>query len=196
MLAIDQTYLDAIQSTITPWLTPIMRAVSAVMVPRVVVPICMVILAVLFIRHRRLQDVLLILILSGNLVTVVLKPIIDRPRPTATQATIIDRQADGSMPSGHATAAMTIGGAIVLLAHHRQRASRKLVASVTGGILLVGFSRVYLGAHWPSDVLVGYLIGFAWIVFIWRFVRPLLLRHRPTYERQKTTTPSGVEGVG
>jgi undecaprenyl-diphosphatase len=40
--------------------------------------------------------------------------------------------------------------------------------------LMVGVSRVYLGVHWPSDVLAGWCAGFAWAMLCWLVARPLL----------------------
>lgn len=152
-----------------------MRVISALLTPEVVVPLVILWLVFLFWRHRRLQEIVLIIIMLGNAGTLVLKPIIHRARPTVAQATIYEHQSDFSLPSGHAVAAMTIGGAAILLT--RQTRSRMLVVRVVSvGIFLVGFSRVYLGVHWPSDVISGYLVGWLWLLLVWRWVRPRLQR--------------------
>lgn len=67
-----------------------------------------------------------------------------------------------SFPSGHALFAVLLGGVLVLLAEslvRRWRLRRVLQVAVVLVVLAVGASRVYLGAHWPSDVLGGYLLG-------------------------------------
>jgi undecaprenyl-diphosphatase len=66
-------------------------------------------------------------------------------------------------PSGHAGAALLVVGAIVVLAWSCTRARWWVSA---GGLLLIavaGFGRVYMGVHWPSDVLAGYLLGGIWL---------------------------------
>ena len=75
-----------------------------------------------------------------------------------------------SFPSGHATMAavtyLTLG---VLLARVQKRRRMKLYLLTVALILvlLVGFTRVYLGVHWPTDVLAGWCIGTAWALGCW-----------------------------
>lgn len=187
MSSIDLSLLQTLQQHITPWLTVVMNISSGLLNPEIVLPTISVVLLLLVWRHKRWQEIVLLLIMAGNLLTIVVKPIAHRPRPNETQAIILDHQSNYSMPSGHAAAAMTIGGAVILMAHHRRRASRWLVAGVSFGIVLVGVSRVYLGAHWPSDVMVGFAIGFGWLTLIWKFVRPWLVRRWPP-----STTATGT----
>ncbi len=176
MVSTDQSILHFVQSFITPWLTVVMRTISWLMTPEVVVPVIAGIVVLLIFRHKRLPEILLLMILGGNALTVILKHILDRPRPTALQAVILDSQTSYSFPSGHAMAAMTIGGVLILLVHHRRPVSRKFILTVSIGVTLVGVSRVYLGAHWPSDVVAGFLIGWIWLVFVWGLVRPWIQR--------------------
>lgn len=97
----------------------------------------------------------------------VLKLLFDRPRPRLFEWRAHDVHST-SYPSGHATMAMVL---LVLLAyivhrldpHQRIRAAAVLVAGTA--VLLIGLSRLYLGMHYPSDVLAGYALGFAWAVF-------------------------------
>jgi undecaprenyl-diphosphatase len=65
-----------------------------------------------------------------------------------------------SFPSGHATQAMAIWGMVaVVLAVRSPRVRMPVASAAVLSILLVGFSRVYLGVHWLSDVLAGYALG-------------------------------------
>lgn len=191
MFSFDLVILHAVQSIASPWLTWLMRLVTNIFLPEVILPAVGAVLLFLFIKHKRLQEVFLMLILLGNVLTLVLKPIIHQPRPTSAQAVIYDRQSNYSLPSGHAVAAMTVGGAVVLLFHRRRRPSAMLIAVVAILILLIGFSRVYLGAHWPSDVLVGYGLGWLWLMFIWRVVRPPLERRWSLSNNPKSPSSGG-----
>jgi undecaprenyl-diphosphatase len=92
----------------------------------------------------------------------VLKLAVGRPRPTADLVRVFQAEAGNSFPSGHAFFAIVFWGLLGYFAYTRmQRRSLRLVtlSGLALIILLIGTSRVYLGAHWPSDVLGGYVIG-------------------------------------
>lgn len=90
-----------------------------------------------------------------------LKLTISRPRPLNLYSGVEQY----SFPSGHATSSMVIYGFLAFLIARRQAPPiRMLIAAITVvGIALIGFSRLYLGAHWLSDVLAGWSLGLAWI---------------------------------
>jgi undecaprenyl-diphosphatase len=91
------------------------------------------------------------------------KLVIMRPRPEFTQIV----ESSYSFPSGHATAAMALFGIIgFLLVRYSYSWSVKVYA-VYGSVFLItaiGFSRVYLGVHYLSDVLAGFLVGGLWLL--------------------------------
>ena len=92
----------------------------------------------------------------------VLKILVDRPRPTEDLVMIWRDPAGMGFPSGHAATAMILFGLVYYLAPiivSWKRAILLLRLSSLTLILLIGISRVYLGAHWPSDVLGGFLVG-------------------------------------
>jgi len=89
-----------------------------------------------------------------------LKLLVQRPRPEFLL--IGPETAGSSFPSGHALFAALLGGVLVLLVEDWVRPwwlRRALLGAAVLMALVVGASRVYLGAHWPSDVLGGYLAG-------------------------------------
>jgi undecaprenyl-diphosphatase len=100
--------------------------------------------------------------LGGGL-GVVLNRSLDRERPP--EADWAGVAVGGSFPSGHTTTATLFAAACVwaLLARVRSRRGRvALVATCTAFALGVGWSRVWLGVHWPSDVLGGWTFALAW----------------------------------
>jgi undecaprenyl-diphosphatase len=110
---------------------------------------------------------LIILILSvvgGEAIVGILKHVIHRPRPPLVHA--LAPENSYSFPSGHAFVAFSFYGLLTYFAFRaiKNRLLRMLIILV--GILLIfgiGFSRIYLGVHWPSDVLAGYALGAAWL---------------------------------
>ncbi|MDE3096140.1 MAG: phosphatase PAP2 family protein [Chloroflexota bacterium] len=103
------------------------------------------------------------LVLVGLLADVGLKDLIQRARPTAAAHVIIREHAPGyGFPSGHSMTAMLFFGYVSAVAWRllpRAAAAASLVLSVAS-VLLIGWMRVYNGAHWPSDVFGGWSIGF------------------------------------
>jgi undecaprenyl-diphosphatase len=101
---------------------------------------------------------------GGMLLSTVLKMIFNIPRPDVTGVT---RVFTASFPSGHATASaavfLTIGALLAARAARRRERVFCLVVAVLL-VLLVGMSRIYLGVHYPSDVLAGWMIGAGWAV--------------------------------
>jgi membrane-associated phospholipid phosphatase len=118
-------------------------------------------------RHKP-EGVFLALSASiGALLDELAKALIARPRPRASLVAVSRHLSDPSFPSGHVVFYCSYFGFLFALAYlHRRRAplqSRVAMVLTAIPIVLVGISRIYLGVHWPSDVLGGYLLGAAWL---------------------------------
>lgn len=116
-------------------------------------------------RGRRADAVFVVAAMAGAVLLFRgIKILVDRPRPpTVTQ---VVREGNESLPSGHATMSMVvIGSLVVLFRAGRGTAARvAMVAAAALWVGAVGATRVYLGVHWFSDVLIGWLLGAAWLV--------------------------------
>jgi undecaprenyl-diphosphatase len=129
-------------------------------------------------------------IVSGLFASTVLKHFFDRPRPNLVPFTVY--VSTSSFPSGHSM--MSAVTYLVLGALLARSQERKLVKAyfLLGAVLLtvvVGVSRVYLGVHWPTDVLAGWTAGAVWALLCWLLARRLQRRH--TLEREaEHTAPS------
>ena len=100
-----------------------------------------------------------LLVLQGG--SQVLKIVVDSPRPSPEYGIAVDRaRASGGFPSGHVYGdVLTYGALIVFAPAVAGRWSPPIQAASAAVILLAGWARVYVGAHWPSDVIGGYLWG-------------------------------------
>jgi undecaprenyl-diphosphatase len=110
---------------------------------------------------------LLIFVLGGELFVWIIKNIIERPRPPLTNALVIENSY--SFPSGHSFIAIAFYGLITFFLFESLKKKYLKTLIVIFGlvlIILIGSSRIYLGAHWPSDVLASYTSGLAWLSFI------------------------------
>lgn len=107
------------------------------------------------------------------------KTIISRNRPVADVAYYMVEHF--SFPSGHATTAIALFGMIAYLLHRRLRVPwqrRLLVTLALLLILLICFSRIYLGVHYLSDVLAGLLLGLLWLLVGISFVEVMQYRKK------------------
>ncbi len=146
--------------------------------------------------RRRLRTALFLFaaIAGGQLLSSLLKLGFDRPRPDLVPHGTVVYTA--SFPSGHAmmTAIVYLTLAALLARSESRRRIKTflllLAASVT---LLVGVSRVYLGVHWPSDVLGGWMVGSAWAAGCWTLV--VLLQRGGTLEGE-SAPPGDDQATG
>jgi undecaprenyl-diphosphatase len=129
---------------------------------------------------RRAALHLIVAIVGGLLVSLALKAGFHRPRP--------DLVSHGSMvytssfPSGHSMLSAIVyltGGAMLALLHRRRMVRLYILACAVLATTLVGISRVYLGVHWPTDVLAGWSIGAAWAALCWLIVQRIGTRDLP-----------------
>jgi undecaprenyl-diphosphatase len=121
-------------------------------------------------RWRSWTPLLLMLItVAGSLaMTLIGKAVIGRVRPPQIDA-VPPYETSPSFPSGHALNSTAIAGmvAYLMLLHLHRRAARVLAVVLAGcWALSIGLSRVFLGHHWLTDVMVGWVIGLAWLALV------------------------------
>ena len=129
----------------------------------------LVALIVLLLLKKRSAAVFLVVSLAtGSLVSTLLKQVFARPRPDLVAHA--DRVFTSSFPSAHAMVStvgwLTLAAICIRFIDHRPL--RRFVLAVAVSIaVIVGTSRVYLGVHWPTDVLAGWAVGVAWAGLCW-----------------------------
>ncbi|RVD54249.1 phosphatase PAP2 family protein [Mesorhizobium sp. M2D.F.Ca.ET.185.01.1.1] len=116
-------------------------------------------------------------IAGGQVLSSLLKLEVDRPRPDLVSHLV--NETSLSFPSGHAMLSavtyLTLGSLAARFLPDRRTKTFVLCLAVLTTVL-VGTSRVYLGVHWPSDVLAGWCAGFAWAMLCWLAARLLQRR--------------------
>jgi len=136
--------------------------------------------AIVFVARRwhRSAALILVAVVGDEIIVSTLKWLIQRPRPDQSLAML--PATGSSFPSGHTFICVAFYGLLAGLALRRMPSlAPRLVLGVAAvaWALTVGFSRVYLGAHWPTDVLGSLLLGSALVVTLLRFDRPRPITH-------------------
>jgi undecaprenyl-diphosphatase len=161
----DRAVLLALDGISRPWLDGAALEITSLGSAYVTSVILVIATALLWQTRHRYSAVLLWIALAGGWVlNWLLKSLFARPRPELVEWRV-PYAGQTSYPSGHAMSAMVFYGTLAYLVTRLEptRALRRLTTAVFGGvILLVGLSRVYLGVHYPSDVVGGFLVGLAW----------------------------------
>lgn len=162
--SIDTRILMTIRQWHTPFLDRVMMTITNIGNPSVLLVASLLLAAFLLWRKQRAETVTLTIAAIGALgLNIVLKDLFARSRPELWQRTV--EVNFYSFPSGHAMMSVVVFGIIsYLLATHVPR-WRSAIATVT--VLLVcaiGFSRLYFGVHWPTDIAAGYAAGTVWLV--------------------------------
>ncbi|HEU5431359.1 MAG TPA: phosphatase PAP2 family protein [Thermomicrobiales bacterium] len=178
----DVAVARAIQAPQWPWLDPLAEALSTL--GRAwpgETPLTVAIVALIFFVGARRDAVFVAVAALAGSINVETKLIVASPRPTAPLVTIIEVASGSGFPSGHAFGATLLYGAlwIVLPALVRDRLACRLLRVAAVVIALgIGWSRVRLGAHWPSDVLGGILWGLTLLAVLTALFLPGPLRSR------------------
>lgn len=163
--AFDKTILLWIHSWANPTLDNIMRWFTRLNDPSTVIALAILVLGILLWRHYYSEaQIFVINCLGGVVLSYGLKSVFGKARPDLWQSAIEDLSF--SYPSGHALGSTVLYGFIAyLIATNYSQFSLLVYAVAVCLIGAIGLSRLYLGVHWPTDIIGGYGIGFLWLTF-------------------------------
>jgi undecaprenyl-diphosphatase len=199
--AFDDAVLQWVANHRSPALEPVVLEITFLGTGTVVMMIVAVSALFLWLTTHRYSAILLIIATFGGiLLNNLLKMGFGRPRPQ-----LFDwgtHVVSSSFPSGHAMSAAVVYGTVAYLAarlqkRHWHRVVTMLCAVVL--IALIGFSRLYLGVHYPSDVIAGVIIGLAWAGFCMATLEAIQLyarRRAPKVLKQEVPPPRDTAVLG
>jgi undecaprenyl-diphosphatase len=160
----DTFVRTAVHQHATPGLTRLMQGFSFLGSVAAVSVLCLVAICVfLYFRRARLAVLLGITMARVGALDVTLKLAFHRPRPVAFFGA---PPSSYSFPSGHALGSFCFYGILAAILASRARGWGAKWCIWTAAVLLIGaigFSRIYLGVHYPSDVIAGYCAGAVWV---------------------------------
>ncbi|MBD2180237.1 phosphatase PAP2 family protein [Planktothrix sp. FACHB-1355] len=161
---LDTSILLTIRELHTPLLDRIMLGITFLGEPEVLLMLCILAIVALLILNRTAQTTMLAIAGFGAIgLNYLLKDLFARTRPALWER-ILD-VTSYSFPSGHAMISLVVYGAIGYLLASQFKPHSRLIFSLTIFVIsAIGFSRLYLGVHWPTDVVAGYAAGVVWLL--------------------------------
>ena len=162
LVQVDRSIYDWLQATRTGWVDDIMVTITALGSAYVTIAVIVAVaLWLAIVRRWQTLGYWIAAVVFAELLVWALKIGLERARPETRYASVDPY----SFPSGHAAMSIVVYGFLAfLLAHGKPGWQKIAIALPTAGIaVLIGFSRLYLGAHWFSDVAASVGLGLAWI---------------------------------
>lgn len=168
--ALDQPALDLAVSLREGWVDAVVTGYTHIGGPIGMPLLAVAIMVLLAVRRRSWTPVILLpaAAFGSLLMTVAGKDAIGRLRPPVGLA-VPPYESSPSFPSGHSLNAVVIAGIVAYLLVLRQDRKRTRILTVTLAVVFavtMGLSRVYLGHHWLTDVLVAWTLGVAWLAVV------------------------------
>ena len=127
----------------------------------------------LFLTHNRRESCFIFTTLVSDLLNMLVKIMVSRPRPTLENAQLFLNFNQFSFPSGHVVHYVVFFGFLltVMIVNKKIPSFWRIFIGIFSAFLIctISVSRIYLGAHWATDVVGGYLFGFAYLGIILKF---------------------------
>lgn len=182
VLFFDKPFMLYVHSLSSVGLTQFFEAVTQ-LGGVVFVPILTAVLAaILWWRTRRKKPVLFLLSAVGGaaILNVIFKTMFQRTRPDFWEHLV--QEHSYSFPSGHAMASSALALALIILCW---RTRWRWLILIGGAIymIIIGLSRIYLGVHYPSDILAGWCVSLVWVLLLAGLVYEYMVRY--SYKRKK-----------
>lgn len=177
----DAAILSWINSQSRPWLDTFFVSITDLGGVVAVTALTAAVFGVLLYKKQPRKALLVATSIGGvALIGVILKGLVERPRPDLWEWLVTESYF--SFPSGHAVASSALALCIIALCWNTRWRTLAIVFGATYTVL-IGLSRLYLGVHYPTDIIGGWLLSVAWVAFativIFGYVRPRYKNEKP-----------------
>lgn len=162
-------------------LTPIVKGIT--FFGGIIWLLILTIILVIFIKNKKIKILICSNLVIITLLNQVLKFILERPRPTEYR---IINETGYSFPSGHSMVSMAFYGFLIYLIYKYVKNKYLKIFSICGMsllIVMIGISRIYLGVHYTSDVIGGFLISISYLIVFIKFSNKYILKEAVVHEK-------------
>ncbi len=162
-------------------LTPIVKGIT--FFGGIIWLLILTIILVIFIKNKKIKILICSNLVIITLLNQVLKFILERPRPTEYR---IINETGYSFPSGHSMVSMAFYGFLIYLIYKYVKNKYLKIFSICGMsllIVMIGISRIYLGVHYTSDVIGGFLISISYLIAFIKFSNKYILKEAVVHEK-------------
>jgi len=171
VLPLDLKAYEELKEQTSPLFDSLMTWVSAIGELAIATTLTAIAMLIFAVRRKWLESIFMLASTSSVLLALMLKELIQRTRPFPLAQNVTGffwSSSQYSYPSGHVLFFVVFFGLFAYLSwiHFRGRVRAITIAICGALIVLIGPSRIFLGAHWASDVLGGYIIGAIWLFLL------------------------------
>lgn len=160
----DEAILNAIRQTTTQFNDALFSAITVLGDATTIIFISAVLVGYLLTKQRPRQALFAAIAMGGiSILILTLKLLYARPRPDLWEQLVTETSF--SFPSGHATASSALALVIAILCWPTRWRRLALLLS-TVYIILIGYSRMYLGVHYPTDIIAGWAVSIVWLSIV------------------------------
>ncbi len=186
----DVSLMRDIHRLSAPWLDTVMKGVTYTASTTALVLASILAIWLWYARRQKLQSMAVaVTIVGSTLLNTLLKELFARPRPNVFKPITVARSY--SFPSGHTSTAIAFYGLVAVLLWRSRHRGWALLSGLW--VLAVAFSRVYLGVHYPSDVLAALALGVVWIAAVMLVYDRFLRRASPATKQAVASEDKAAE---
>ncbi len=182
IMKLDIIGYGLISSIINPSVTPI--AIVITNLGGVIVICTLTIILFLLIKNKKISFCILLNLIIATVLNLLLKNIIQRPRPDEFRLIL---ETGYSFPSGHSMISMAFYGFLIYLSiKYLKNKKLKVILTTFLSILiiLIGISRIYLGVHYTSDVIAGFMISVCYLIIYTTFAKKYIIEREDVNENK------------
>ena len=173
IMKLDTIGYNLISNIINPSITPIAIVITSIGGAIVIAALAIDVL--ILVKNRKISFSIILNLVIATILNIILKNIVQRPRPDEYR---LITETGYSFPSGHSMVSMAFYGYFIYLTFKYLKNKKLKVLLITFLsilIILIGITRIYLGVHYTSDVIAGFLISICYLIIYTSLVKKYIL---------------------